>query len=107
MSEEGNDRLSVIVTRNKDVIDHIFIGSVALLVSILYINFGAALDLDIVKNILVRPIGLIIGFIGQFILMPLISYTLGHFLFPKIPKSPWVSSSLESVLAAVHPTFGR
>uniref|UniRef100_A0A336MKF8 CSON002840 protein n=1 Tax=Culicoides sonorensis TaxID=179676 RepID=A0A336MKF8_CULSO len=68
------------------IIDHIFTGTVALLVSILYINFGAALDLDKVKGILVKPIGPCIGFVGQFVLMPLIAYGLGLWLFPQAPE---------------------
>lgn len=86
ITEEALERLKVIVIRRKRIIDHIFTGSVALLMSILYINFGAALDLTIVKGIFLKPIGPVIGFIGQFLLMPLISYGLGHLLFPNFPE---------------------
>ncbi|XP_063706550.1 ileal sodium/bile acid cotransporter-like [Culicoides brevitarsis] len=78
--------LDVIVTRHKRTIDYIFTGTVALLVSILYINFGAALDLNVVKKILLRPYGPVIGFCGQFLLMPLIAYFLGIWLFPSAPE---------------------
>lgn len=53
-----------------------------ILVSILYINFGAALNLQTIKEILTRPIGPTICFICQFVLMPLTSYGLGLLLFP-------------------------
>lgn len=84
--QESAEKLSVIVIRNKRTIDHVFTGSVALLVSILYINFGAALDLTVVKAILLKPIGPAIGFFGQFLLMPLVAYGLGRALFPNAPE---------------------
>lgn len=84
--EEAVEKLPVVVTRNKRVIDYVFTASTAVSMSILYINFGAALDLAVVKSILLRPIGPVIGFIGQFLLMPLISYGLGHLLFPDFPE---------------------
>lgn len=54
---EKSDSLSVIIVRKDRVIDTVFIISVASLVSILYINFGAALDLRKVKNSIRKPIG--------------------------------------------------
>lgn len=77
-----DDALSVIIIRESRAIDHAFTGTVALLVSINYINFGAALQLDVLKSIMRRPIGPIIGFVCQFLFMPLLSYGLGHLLFP-------------------------
>uniref|UniRef100_A0A1Q3FJ43 Putative na+-bile acid cotransporter n=1 Tax=Culex tarsalis TaxID=7177 RepID=A0A1Q3FJ43_CULTA len=74
--------LPVTVIREERVIDKVFTASVAILVSILYINFGAALDLPTLKAIMVRPIGPVIGFLAQFLFMPLLSYGLGHLLFP-------------------------
>lgn len=79
-TEQVKEKLDVIVMRHKRTIDHVFTGTVALLVSILYINFGAALDLKVVKSILLRPVGPVIGFCGQFLLMPLIAYVLGKIL---------------------------
>lgn len=77
-----SSNLPVIVKRQQRVIDHVFTGSVILLMSILYINFGAALDIVALKQIARRPIGPVIGFLCQFIFMPLLSYGLGHLLFP-------------------------
>ncbi|XP_053672871.1 P3 protein-like isoform X2 [Anopheles nili] len=74
--------LPVTVIRPERVIDHVFTGSVILLISILYINFGAALDVGALKQIARRPIGPAIGFICQFVFMPLLSFGLGHLLFP-------------------------
>lgn len=55
--KEKSDDLSVIIVRKDRVIDTVFIVSVASLVSILYINFGAALDLRKVRNSIRKPIG--------------------------------------------------
>lgn len=67
------NKLPVTITRQVRAIDHAFTGSIILLVSILYINFGAALDLTQLKGILRKPIGPAIGFVGQFLFMPLVS----------------------------------
>ena len=69
---QSDSPLHVIVVRENRIIDHIFTGTVALLVSVLYINFGAALDLTALKSIARKPIGPTIGFIGQFLAMPLV-----------------------------------
>lgn len=65
--------LPVVIIREVRTIDHIFTGSVATLVSLLYINFGAALNLKNLRGIVLRPIGPAIGFFGQFLIMPLVS----------------------------------
>lgn len=65
--------LPVVIIRELRMIDSIFTGSVAALVSILYINFGAALNLKSLRGIVTRPIGPAIGFVGQFLFMPLVS----------------------------------
>lgn len=72
--ERSDQQLPVIVIRENRIIDSVFTGSVATLVSILYINFGAALDLGKLKGIVKRPIGPAIGFMGQFVIMPLVRY---------------------------------
>lgn len=72
---EQSDKLPVIIVRPERLIDTIFIISVATLVSILYINFGAALDLGKVKGVLRRPVGPAIAFFCHFIFLPLVSET--------------------------------
>lgn len=72
--EQSDSVLPVIIIRPKRVIDTVFIVSVASLVSILYINFGAAMDLKKVKGVLRRPVGPIIAFGCHFLLLPLVSY---------------------------------
>lgn len=69
-----DESLDVVVVRKKRFIDTLFTASVATLVSILYINFGCAIDwTGELRKILKRPIGPAIGFCGQFIAMPLVS----------------------------------
>lgn len=68
----SHESLPVIIIREERLIDKLFTISVAALVSILYINFGAALDLTKVKEILVRPIGPAIAFFCQFMFLPLV-----------------------------------
>lgn len=70
---ETSSKLLVVITRAKRTIDKIFIYSVISLVSILYINFGAALDLRKVKAVLRRPVGPTIAFCCHFIFLPLVS----------------------------------
>lgn len=73
VSQISNQTLNVTIIREERPIDRIFTASIVALVSILYINFGAALDLGKVKEILVRPIGPLIAFVCQFLFMPLVS----------------------------------
>lgn len=86
INETSQNMLSVTVIRAERVIDHIFTGSVAILVSLLYINFGAALNTSKLSEIVKKPIGPAIGFTCQFLLMPLLSYGLGYLLFPESPE---------------------
>ncbi|KAK9722773.1 Sodium Bile acid symporter family [Popillia japonica] len=76
------ETMPITVIRRKRAIDHIFTGSVATLVALIYINFGCALDWSEVRSGLRRPIGPVIGFISQFLFMPLLSFGLGKVLFP-------------------------
>merc|ERR1711874_323253 len=79
----GPDRLDVVVTRSKakKTASKIFGYSVAALISFAYINMGCALDLEVMKKVLRRPIGPLIGFVSQFMFMPVCSFVLGY-VFP-------------------------
>lgn len=77
--ERSASTLPVVIIREVRTIDHIFTGSVATLVSLLYINFGAALNLKNLRGIVLRPIGPAIGFFGQFLIMPLVSTSEAYF----------------------------
>jgi sodium/bile acid cotransporter 3/5 len=78
--------MDVTVIREKRVIDTVFTSSVATLVSIIYINFGCAFNWGELHKTLKRPIGPAIGFFGQFVVMPLLSFGLGKVLFPNSPE---------------------
>ncbi|CAH2096980.1 unnamed protein product [Euphydryas editha] len=80
-----NGTLPITVTRPQRVIDTIFTTSVAVFISLIFINFGCAMHWPTVKGVLKRPIGPIIGLCGQFVFMPLISFGLGFLIFPNSP----------------------
>merc|ERR1712172_335607 len=73
--------MKVSVVRKKTIQSKLFSYSVAILVSLAYINMGCALDLEVVKKTLKKPVGPLIGFICQYFIMPLISFALGY-IFP-------------------------
>ncbi|XP_017016311.2 ileal sodium/bile acid cotransporter [Drosophila takahashii] len=85
-TEWSNDSsLEVKIMRPNRVVDHVFLGSIILLMSLLYINFGAALNLEVLRGLITRPTAPCLGFITQVVGMPLISYALGVFIFPEAP----------------------
>ena len=49
------------------------IGLIVLAV-ILYIGFGCLIDLKIIWKVIKRPIGPAVGFLSQFVIMPLVRY---------------------------------
>lgn len=73
--------LVVSVVRDKDLLQKIFIYSVAIVVSVSYINMGCALDMGEVYQVLRRPVAPAIGFFSQYFCMPLLSFLLGAILF--------------------------
>ncbi|XP_040576046.1 P3 protein [Lepeophtheirus salmonis] len=77
--------LKMSVLRRPTVASRIFTSSVAILISLAYINMGCAMDLDVVKSNLKSPVGPIIGFLSQFIAMPLISFALGFVFVDSAP----------------------
>merc|ERR1719400_579892 len=81
MTRKKETILPVSVVRKKTIQSKLFAYSVAILVSLAYINMGCAMDLKVVRETLKKPIGPLIGFICQYIFMPLIAFGLG-FIFP-------------------------
>ncbi|CAN7992443.1 unnamed protein product [Ixodes hexagonus] len=79
--QKTSDPLPVSVIRKQSVLSLAFTVSVAVLVSLNYINMGCALDMDTVKNVLRRPIGPIVGFFSQYLAMPLVAYGMAKWLF--------------------------
>ena len=72
--EEFKVHLSVI--RKDRAIDKIFIAMVALLVIIANVGMGCKVDLDVVKEVLKKPLAPAIGFFCQYLIMPLVSIIL-------------------------------
>ena len=66
MAEEDL-RLTVTRSSAKKMASKIFGYSVAALISLAYINMGCALDLEVLKTVLRRPVGPAIGFVAQVI----------------------------------------
>ena len=64
--------LDLRVIRKSRPIDKAFTYSVAALVAIIYVNMGAALDVNTIRNTLRRPVGPAIGFMSQFVIMPMV-----------------------------------
>ncbi|XP_018341225.1 PREDICTED: ileal sodium/bile acid cotransporter-like isoform X3 [Trachymyrmex septentrionalis] len=84
--KEDQEVAVITVIREERTIDSVFTASVAILVSILYINFGCAIDWNVCRSTLRRPIGPAIGFFCQFLIMPLLSFLIGYLLFPDRPE---------------------
>ncbi|XP_045516125.1 solute carrier family 10 member 6 [Pieris brassicae] len=80
-----NGSLPVTVLRPQRPIDQAFTMSVAIFVSLIFINFGCAMHWPTVLEVIKRPLGPAIGMCGQFLFMPLISFGLGFVLFPDMP----------------------
>ena len=70
LAESEPAKVSVIRLARK--VDKAFIYTVAILVSVAFINMGCLLDMDIVKATLKKPIGPAIGFCSQYLFMPLV-----------------------------------
>ncbi|KAG0427419.1 hypothetical protein HPB47_025529 [Ixodes persulcatus] len=79
--QDTSDVLPVSVVRKQSLLSLAFTVSVAVLVSLNYINMGCALDMETVKNVLRRPIGPIVGFFSQYLAMPLVAYGMAKWLF--------------------------
>ncbi|XP_073963462.1 ileal sodium/bile acid cotransporter-like isoform X2 [Choristoneura fumiferana] len=86
--------LPVTVLRPERIIDRVFVTSVALFVSLIFINFGCAMDWPTVKGVIKRPVGPAIGMLAQFLFMPLMSFALGFLIFPSGPEGDDVAAAL-------------
>jgi len=72
----NSNQMEVIVKRKQRLLSTIFTISVVTLVSLNYINMGCALDIDVVKAVLKKPIAPLVGFATQFICMPIVSLSI-------------------------------
>ena len=53
--------------------DKIFIHVIILMVIVAYVNMGCAIDLNVIKETLRRPVAPAIGLASQYLFMPLVS----------------------------------
>lgn len=86
-ASETNTRsfnLSVSVIRPPSVLVNVVTGVMAALVAFNYINMGVQLDLHAIGKVLKKPIGPVIGFVCQFLFMPLASYGISLLLLDDI-----------------------
>ncbi|XP_054165380.1 hepatic sodium/bile acid cotransporter-like [Oppia nitens] len=79
-TDDRSERLAISVIRPSSRLTKIFTICVAVLISINYINMGCALDLNVVLQVIKRPIAPIIGFVCQYGFMPLMAYIVGKVL---------------------------
>ena len=66
-------RYKVTVIREDRALDSIFLTTIIVLLLIANVGMGCKIDLDVVKEVLRRPVAPTIGFCCQFIVMPLVS----------------------------------
>lgn len=78
--EEGE--ITVGVVRKQESLQILFTIFVLILVQINNINMGCFLDLEMIRNVLAKPVAPLIGFLCQFLFMPLASFGIGLLLFP-------------------------
>ena len=64
----------VTVVRSSNVLNKVFTLIVTTLTMINFISMGCGLDLKVVKENILRPVGPVVGFISQFTFMPLVSW---------------------------------
>lgn len=76
--------LSVSVIRPHSVLVDVVTGLMAALVAFNYINMGVQLDLHCIGKVLKKPIGPAIGFVCQFMFMPLASFGIGLLLLDDV-----------------------
>jgi sodium/bile acid cotransporter 3/5 len=72
----AKESLVITVVRKSVTIDVAFTSILALLIFIATTFMGCGLDLKIVKSNLIRPLGPAVGFICQFLFMPLVRFLL-------------------------------
>jgi sodium/bile acid cotransporter 3/5 len=82
-SLERSFEYMVVVLREKSkaFLNHIFIGVLTILVIIANLLMGCKLQLDVVWQVIKKPIAPLIGIMCQFVFMPLFSYGLARLIF--------------------------
>lgn len=77
---EGVLRMSVLLSYQN--LSDLFTMIIGVLVTFMYVSMGATIDLQVIWNIIRKPIGPMLGMICQYIFMPLIAFGIGLVAFP-------------------------
>jgi sodium/bile acid cotransporter 3/5 len=77
---------AVSVIRPDRVVDRLFVGLVMTIVMLANIGMGCKVELEVVKEVLKRPIPPLIGFLCQYLIMPLVSMIVLSIVQPKPVK---------------------
>lgn len=68
--------IQISVIRKERIVDHLFVAVVTLLMMLAYVGMGCAVDLGAVKEVLKKPVAPIIGFMSQYVIMPLAAFAV-------------------------------
>lgn len=68
----SDTHMNIVVIRKSQLIDKIFVICVAVLMSIIFINFGCALDINQLKQCVRKPIAPAASFFVQFLILPIV-----------------------------------
>lgn len=74
IKNSSKEHVNIIVVRKQQLIDRIFVICVAGLMSIIFINFGCALDTDQLKQCIKKPIAPAVSFFAQFLILPIVCF---------------------------------
>lgn len=72
----GEAELPMSVLLSYQNLSDLFMNIVSVLVVVLYVIMGATLDLEVIKMIVKKPIGPMVGIVCQYLFMPLVSVHL-------------------------------
>lgn len=74
-------RLQASVVRRSNRLQYIFVGTLASLLILANVLMGAQLNFQVVKDVLRRPFAPLIGFVCQYLFMPMMAYGLACLVF--------------------------
>eukprot|EP00096_Caligus_rogercresseyi_P010279 TRINITY_DN3691_c0_g1_i2.p1 TRINITY_DN3691_c0_g1~~TRINITY_DN3691_c0_g1_i2.p1 ORF type:complete len:465 (-),score=119.95 TRINITY_DN3691_c0_g1_i2:154-1548(-) len=66
------------------LLNNIFVGVITTMVLINTINMGGQLDIEVIKEVFRRPVGPCVGFLCQFVIMPVLSFGIGWLMFDNL-----------------------
>lgn len=78
----SQDHMNIKVIRKPQLIDKIFVICVAVLMTIIFINLGCALDVEQLKQCVRKPIAPVASFFAQFLILPILSFIYAKLIFP-------------------------